>query len=173
MNSPVSKFVLALLLLAGVSGAEAQEVGIIQAVATVVSSMSVQGSHDLDFGAVTPGVPKSIDKATVGYAGEWQVTGASLAEVSVIFDLPPALSHVSSGSTMPVSFNSTAASFDDGSGSQIAPTGVINPNGPNVLNLGGSGELWIWIGGTVTPAVSQTGGDYSADITMTVTYTGN
>lgn len=164
---------LAVALVFGLnSGAQAQEVGIIQAVATVVSSMSVQGMHDLDFGGVTPGVPKTIDKASAGSAGEWRVTGASLAEVSVTFDLPPALVH-SSGSTMLVSFNSTAASFDDGTGSQAAPAGVINPNGPSVLNVGGSGELWIWIGGTVTPSVSQTGGNYSADVTLTVTYTGN
>lgn len=174
MRTRICTLVLALLLvLGGFSGADAQEVGIIQAVATVVSSMSVQGTHDLDFGSVTPGVPKTVDKAAAGSAGEWHVTGASLAEVSVTFDLPPALSHTTSGVTMPISFNSTSASYDDGSGSQGTPTATINPNGPNVMDIGGAGNLYIWIGGIVTPSIAQTGGDYSADITLTVTYTGN
>ena len=167
------KIALALLLvLGGISTVDAQEVGIIQAVATVVTSMAVQGTHDLDFGSVTPGVPKTVDKASAGTAGEWHITGASSAEVSVTIDLPAALNHTSAA-TMPISFNSTSASYDDGTGSQVAPAGVINPNGPSTLDIGAGGELWIWIGGIVTPSISQTGGDYSADITLTVAYTGN
>jgi hypothetical protein len=162
-----------LLVLTGASTGSAQETGIIQAVATVVTSMSVSGSHDLDFGSVTPGVPKSVQKETAGSAGEWLIAGSASAEVTVDFDLPPALSHSVSGQLMPLSFTSTDASYSDGSGSQSAPTGTLNPNGPSTIDIGPGGSLLIWIGGTVAPTVSQTGGDYSADITLTVTYTGN
>ena len=75
---------------------------------------------------------------------------------------------------MPIIFSNTDLSYDDGTGGgQAAPVGQINPNGPVTLDLGATGEMDLWIGGMVQPGLTQTGGDYSADVTMTVQYTGN
>ncbi|MEW6051031.1 MAG: hypothetical protein AB1644_08240 [Candidatus Zixiibacteriota bacterium] len=156
------------------SAAVAQERATIQALATVVSSLSVLGTNNLLFGTVTPGINKSVDKATVGFAGEWTINGSPSAELSIAFSLPDSLRTADTLSAMRVTFSATDASYDDGSGGgQASPSGILNPNGPSVLRLAAGGQMWVWIGGTVLPRVSQTGGDYAADIMLTVAYTGN
>ena len=75
---------------------------------------------------------------------------------------------------MRVGFSSTDVSYDDETGSgQLLPAGTLDPNGPGVANLGAGGTMLIWIGGTVYPRLTQTGGDYSADVILTVAYTGS
>ena len=164
---------LPVLILMLTGGAVAQERAAIQALATVVSSLSIVGTNNLQFGTVTPGVTKSVDKATIGFAGEWEVTGTSSAELTVDFTLPDTLRTADTLGAMRIDFGATDASYSDGTGSQPAPTGTINPNGPIVRRIGAGGMLTVWIGGTVYPRVSQTGGDYSAEILLTVAYTGS
>jgi len=151
----------------------AQEYGTIQATATVLPSISVTGTNDLMFETVMPGTPKTVNKATIGRAGAFEITGFNSAEISLDFELPPALL-LDSTASMPISFGSTDASYDDGTGGgQTAPVAAINPNGPLTLRLGAGGQMLLWIGGTVNPGITQTGGDYAADITLSVVYTGN
>jgi hypothetical protein len=165
---------LALMALLIPALAVAQERATIQATATVVSSLTVVGSNNLRFGSVTPGVNKSVDKATIGFAGEWEVTGTSSAELTIGFTLPDSLRTVDSVAAMRISFSSTDASYDDGTGGgQTAPAGILNPNGPATRRLGASGQMILWIGGMVHPSISQTGGDYAADVLLTVAYTGS
>ncbi|UCD65035.1 MAG: hypothetical protein JSW34_06280, partial [Candidatus Zixiibacteriota bacterium] len=106
----------AILLAAVVLSVGAQERGTIQALATVISSLNVIGTNNLQFGTVTPGVNKSVDKATVGFAGEWTVTGTANAEVAVGFELPDSLATVDSLSYLVIMFSGTDASYDDGTG---------------------------------------------------------
>ncbi len=161
---------VALLPMAGM----AQERATIQATATVVSSLTIVGNNNLRFGSVTPGVNKSVDKTTIGFAGEWEITGAPTAEISMVFALPDTLRTTDSLGAMRITFNSTDASYDNGSGGgQAAPAGVLNPNGPAAHRLGALGQMLVWIGGMVHPSISQTGGDYAADILLTVAYTGS
>lgn len=157
-----------------VPSAGAQERGTIQALATVISSLNVVGTNNLQFGTVTPGVNKAIDKANVSYAGEWTVTGTTNAEVTVDFELPVSLVTADSLAFMNIIFTGTDASYDDGTGGgQTVPAGVIDPNGPSTLNIGAGGTLNIWIGGMVMPGVAQTGGDYANDVVLLVAYTGS
>jgi hypothetical protein len=163
---------VALTLLA--APAAAQERGTIQAIATVVSSLRVIGMNNLNFGTVTPGIDKSVDKTDVGFAGEWQITGSVGAELSVDFELPTNLYTGDSLGVMMITFNASDASYDDGTGGgQIAPLATLNPNGPSVFNIGAAGTVAVWIGGMVMPNISQTGGDYAADIVLVVAYTGS
>ncbi len=163
------------LLVILVSSAFAQESGTIQAIATVLPSMSVIGRHDLEFGTVLPGIDKSVDKVTLGSAGELHIQGTGLAEVVLDFTLPLALALITdSTALMTIVFSNTDASYDDETGGgQSSPTGTIDPRGPNTLDLGATGQMDVWLGGTVQPGLTQTGGDYSADVTLTVAYTGN
>jgi len=163
-----------LLVIFLVPTANAQESGIIQATATVLSALSIIGNRDLQFGTVTPGVNKSVDKSSIGFAGEWLITGQAGAEISLDFTLPDSLILADSTVGMRVGFSNTDASFSDGSGTQISPTGVTNPNGPSAEYLGAiGGEMTLWIGGTVYPNLTQTGGDYAADVVLTIAYTGS
>lgn len=154
--------------------AGAQESGTIQALATVVSSLQVIGINNLNFATVTPGVNKSVVRTDAGFAGEWEITGTPSAQLAIDFTIPNVLDHVDSLSTMVITFTATDASYDDGSGGgQSNPSGTLDPNGQSILNLGVGGQMSVWIGGTVRPTVAQTGGNYSADVVLTVAYTGN
>ena len=160
-------------LIAPVQQIQAQESGSIQAVATVLSALTVTGTNDLNFGNVTPGTPVTVDKATVGDAGEFSVTGSPAAEVTLDFTLPDSL-RTAGGDAMDVVFATTDASYDDGTGGgQTAPAAVINPLITETTNIGGGGDITIWVGGQVDPGPSQTGGAYAGTITLTVTLTGN
>lgn len=160
-------------LMAVTPTAQAQESGTIQALATVVSSLSVIGVSSLNFGTVLPGINKSVDKTDVGFAGEWLVTGWAWAEITIDFTLPTRLYTTDSTASLIISFSASDASYEDGTGGgQTAPAGILNPNGPGTQNIGAGGMFSVWIGGTVQPTISQTGGDYNADIVLTVAYTG-
>ncbi len=166
---------LAVTLLIGATPAVlAQESATISATATVLPSMSVTGNNNLIFGTVLPAVNKSVNKAAPGFAGAFHVQGTNNAEISVDFVLPNSLYTADSSSIMTIVFNSTNASYDDETGGgQAAPTGTIDPRGINVLNLGATGAMDVWLGGTVQPTITQTGGSYAADVTITITLTGN
>ena len=166
---------LLLALLFAISPLRAQESATIQATASVTTTLSIAGTQNLRFGVVTPGVNKVVSRTTVGSAGEWRITGTSSAEITLNFTLPDSLQHEFQPVGMNISFSATDASFDDGTGGgQTSPAGTLNPNGPNAERLGAvTGIMDVWIGGTVYPTVSQTGGDYSADVVLTVAYTGS
>jgi len=152
---------------------QAQESAIIQATATVLPTISIIGTNNLQFGSVTPGVPKSVAVTSVGFAGEWSITGTAGSEISLTFTLPDSLILIDSTVGMNITFSNTDASYEDGTGGgQTAPAGIMSPNGPGTLNLSSGGTLMVWIGGTVSPKISQTGGDYAADVVLTVAYTG-
>lgn len=170
------RFILAMVLaavLAVNATVRSQERATIQALATVVSSLSIIGTNDLQFGTVTPGVSKAVDKNNVGFAGEWTISGTSGSEISIDFTLPLQLRTSDSLGLMDITFRATDASYSDGTGSQGTPTGVLNPNGPDARRIGAGGQMLMWIGGVVFPRISQTGGDYSAEIMLTVAYTGS
>ncbi len=168
-------FVLALfILLIIIPDARAQEYGIIQATATVIAGITITGDHDLIFGTVLPGIDKAIDKRNIGFAGAWLISGNNSAEITLDFTLPDSLLHIDSLAFLRIGFNNTDASYDDGTGGgQAIPAVIFNPNGPSTANLSATGILDVWIGGTVQPTISQTGGNYVADITLRVAYTGN
>lgn len=151
----------------------AQVTGTIQAHATVVASLTVSGDNDLEFGNVTPGVPKSVQSTEVGSAGEWTiVAGGPSAEVTLAFTIPPSLS--SSGNNLPVQFAAGDAAYANTAlASQTSPTMSIDPGVMTTANLDGVGGMVVWIGGTAVPGVSQAAGDYTGQIQMTVTLTGN
>ncbi|MEZ5358596.1 MAG: hypothetical protein R3F48_07155 [Candidatus Zixiibacteriota bacterium] len=154
--------------------AQAQESAAIQAIATVVSGLQVIGLNNLNFGTVVPGIDKTVDKTDVGFAGEWQINGSANAEITLDFTIPTYLLTADSSAQMLILFSGTDASFDDETGGgQTIPAGVLNPHGQGVENIGVGGRMYVWIGGTVQPTISQTGGDYAADVTLTVAYTGN
>jgi hypothetical protein len=147
--------------------AQAQESAQIQATATVVSSLSVNGTHDLVFGSVTPGVNKAVDKLTSADAGHFEISGNGTDEVQVAFTtLPNQLAD--GGNTLTLAFNATDASYGTVQGTATA----IDPSAGVTTDLV-AGALHIWLGGTVQPTAGQTGGTYSANVVMEVTLTGN
>jgi hypothetical protein len=176
MYRRIAKFgcVAACLLIGLVSTLSAQESAMIRAVATVLPSMTIIGSNNLDFDYVLPDVRKSVEKTEIGHAGEWIITGSPRAEITLKFDLPDSLRSVHGSSAMRIGFSIADASYDDGLGAgQTAPAGVLNPYALTTRSLGWDGSMVVWLGGTVFPARTQTGGTYAGEVILTATYTGN
>ncbi len=132
--------------------------------------MRVRPRRDLRFGTVIAGIPTSIPWSSSS-AGRWFIQGLPGAEVTLDFvNLP---SYLQNGSRqLPISFAVDDAAYAFGPHSGNATT--FDPNTGTTVRLNPrNGHLTVWIGGTVSPPQTQQPGDYIADITLEVVYTGN
>ncbi|HET9293990.1 MAG TPA: hypothetical protein VFO06_06820 [Gemmatimonadales bacterium] len=167
--STASKLALAFaaVALAGASVAQAQVSGSIAANATVQTPLTVTGATALEFGNVFPGVNKTVDAITGGAsAGRFDVAGQGSAQVTIDFILPTNL--VNGGNNLAIG-SWTAAR--NGTNTQGAAT-TFSPAGTETTNLAAGGTLFVWLGGQVSPTAAQVAGLYTANVTMTVAYTG-
>lgn len=162
------------LAVAGESGA--QESATIQATATVVTTLSISGTHDLEFQVVTPSVNKTVDKSDAATAGAWLISGAASSNVTLTFALPTDLTHATlPANTMPLSFSTIDAAYDNRQAAlvdQSNPVASFDPAAGASLSLSIEGQLRIFLGASVSPGAAQEGGDYAADITLTVASAG-
>ncbi len=169
----IVKATLVLALLAGVATARAhaQNSDFITARATVLTPLSVVGDADLDFGNVFPGVPATV-AVTDPTAGHFSVTGADNAGVDITFALPANLSDGAPGNLLPIGswtgvHNTTNSAAG---GTAFTPSAAVEVSR---LSTGATpGELYVFVGATVTPAGTQPAGVYTAPVTMTVVYNG-
>jgi hypothetical protein len=149
----------------GVSNAHAQS-ATIQALATVLTPITVTGARNLDFGTVFPGINKTIG-VTAATSGRFDATGTALANVDISFTLPTNL--VSGANNLAIStwtgcWNPTA------NNASVACT-AFTPSGAAVpVNFGVAGSLWVFVGATVAPTAGQATGSYSANVQMTLAY---
>lgn len=167
--SSASKLALAFaaVAFAGASVAQAQVSGSIAANATVQTPLTVTGANTLDFGNVFPGVNKTVDAVAGGAAaGRFDVAGQGSAQVTVDFVLPTnlvnGLNNLAIGTW-------TAARF--GTNTQASAVSFA-PTGTETTNINAAGTLFVWVGGQVSPTAAQVAGLYTANVTMTVAYTG-
>jgi hypothetical protein len=167
----IFKAAFALALIAGMTTAtaHAQNSDFITARATVLTPLAVVGDADLDFGNVFPGVPATV-AVTDPTAGHFTVNGADNAGVDITFALPTDL--VFGANLLPIAswtgvHNTTNAAAG---GTAFTPSAAVEVSR---LSTGASpGELYVFIGATVTPAATQPAGLYTAPVTMTVVYNG-
>ncbi len=151
---------LAFALVAATAGsAQAQgTTGTINATATVVAALTVTGTN-LAFGNIAPTSFKTVAPAS---GGTFTVAGAASQPVSVSFGLPTTLgvASVAIGSWTGLS-NTTNATAG---AAALTPSAVAQ-----TLTLSGTGNLYVWIGATVTTTAAPVA-TYSAPVTMTVVY---
>ncbi|MGH7704183.1 MAG: DUF4402 domain-containing protein [Gemmatimonadales bacterium] len=136
----------------------------ITATALVQQPINVTGAVQLDFGRVFPGVNKSV-VVTSASAGRFDVTGQASAPANLSFVLPATLT--SAGNNLPIGswaghWNTTNNAT---TGTNFTPSAGLTP-----VTFSGTGGLFTFVGGTVTPAVSQAAGTYTGTVTLTVTY---
>jgi hypothetical protein len=137
----------------------------IQVTANVYQAIQLTGARPLDFGNVFPGVAKTIN---VGDAtsGRWDATGQALANVNMSFTLPGPLAGPG-GATLPIgTWTGCTNTTNTTSGCSSFSPGP----GPIASAFGNPGNLFIWIGATVSPAAGQAAGSYSGTATLTLTY---
>ena len=155
--------VLAALLSLAASAAQAQSANI-TATATVFQAMTVTGARTLDFGSVFPGVNKTIAIAAAT-SGQFTLTGQNSANVNLTFTLPANL--VSGANNLPIG---TWTGCNNTSNSTAGCTAFTPSAAATASAFSGTGSLWVWVGGTVSPAANQAAGTYNGTVTMTAAY---
>jgi hypothetical protein len=148
----------------GAAAVEAQTSANIQAIATVLSAVTVAAGNDLQFGNVTPGVNKTVAIADAG-AGRFDVVKAAAEGVTLAFTLPTTLDD--GGNTLPI------GSWSGGWNTTQTPAGATSftpsPAGTNTTATAGT-DIFVYVGATVSPAVAQPAGSYAGTVTMSVVY---
>ena len=157
--------VLALALVASATTAQAQSANI-NVTANVFQALTVVGNSALAFGNVFPAIPATVAVTAAG-AGKWSVTvGQANANVNLSFTLPANLIGPAAA-TLPVgSWSGHWAATDVTSGGTSFTPSAAN----TAAALSGSGNLYVYIGATVSPGAAQAAGAYTAIATMTVAY---
>lgn len=156
------------LALASVSAQAQTNNASINVSAVVQSPINVTAGNALSFGNVFPGVNSTVGVASAN-AGRFDVTGQTNTPVTLSFVLPANLIDASSN-LLPI------GSWTGNHNTTNAPTGTaFTPaNGPATFAATLSntvvGQLFVFIGATVTPAVNQPAGTYNGTVQMTVVY---
>jgi hypothetical protein len=127
------------------------------------------GSQGITFGAVFPGVSVTVLPNDATRAGTFDVRGQKNLQVQFTFTLPTAMS-AGAGKTMPMVFGATSARY--ARTANLGTSTVFDPRVPLLARLSGTGRLYIWLGGAVSPSPTQAAGAYSATVTLTMAYTG-
>ncbi len=144
--------------------------------AEVLAPIEVDGAENLEFEIVSPGIAKTVnlDGSAEGgtiteneQAARFDITAGGSANVLLSFTtIPGTLSNGSA--TLPISYVAawgTASTYAE----TFAPVNVIEDQTTSATTSE-SGEIFVFLGGTVTPDVNQAQGNYSSEITLTVTY---
>jgi hypothetical protein len=171
--------VLAVLLMIALSGTvQAQDVATGQALANVLTALSVIAVQPLDFQNVFQGIAKIQDQTSDALSGIFNIGGMGSAGISIYLTLPQYIALADGSDRMTIAFRTTDATIDT---MNVTPSTVtpadgwvgIDPNNlPNTLVVGQGGQTNIYLGGRVIPSVDQTAGPYSGDIICNVAYTG-
>jgi hypothetical protein len=159
----------------------AQDVANGSATATVQAALVVTADQALDFGTVFQGVAKSVASDVTASSGIFKIVGQSSAGIAIYMQLPDYLATATGDDRMVVAFSSTDCNIDSTDNNDpalfVAGSGWINEDPHNVTSAALIGsdltvQTSIFLGGGVTPTVDQTPGAYTADIILTVAYTG-
>ncbi len=133
------------------------------------SQIQVTGQQDLAFGTLFPGIPERVLPTDGARAGRFRIIGPRNMEIVMTFTLPAVM--VGPGAaTMPLSYAANDGLYDPLFG---GPSLAFDPTAPFVAQLPFFFLAWVYLGATATPSFSQTAGDYSAVVVLTVALTGN
>lgn len=156
-------FALASLLAAQSAQAQTQTASI-QATATVMQPINVTGAVNLAFGNVFPGIAQTVTVSAAG-AGRFDVTGQASAPVLVSFVLPTNLT--AGANNLPIG---AWTGHRNTVNNPTTGTNFIPSAATTAATFSATGQLFVFVGATVTPATNQAAGAYSGTIQMTVTY---
>jgi hypothetical protein len=158
--------VLALTTLAG--QAQAQVSASVGARATVAQALTITAVDSLLFGAAFPNTTRAIAPSDAA-SGSFTLAGAANAEVTLTFTLPGNLTF--GANNLPVTFGAASAAHN--TANSRAGVTTFDPSLVATTRLHAlSGNLYVFIGGSVSP-VAQPAGDYKGAITLATAYTGN
>lgn len=153
------------LLLAGVAHTLSAQTSANAAVtATVDQPLSVSATNGLAFGNLIPGTNKTV-AVTDAAAAAFTVVGQFNAPISMTFTIPATLSN--GANTLPLASWTArrSATNSSASGLDFTPSAIATQGA-----IGGSGNLYVFVGATAQPSLSQVAGSYTGTLTFTVVY---
>lgn len=174
--------VLALAAIGAILGGSAAlgQSASVSSTATVVVPISATATAPLAFGTVTRGNTTTV-AATAAAAGSVTFSGDEADQITISVPTSATISTTSgAGANMTVTIarstlrsntsntQGTAAVLDASSGSATAS--LSTDAGGNAVNNDGLGQLYLWIGGSVTAAAAQQRGSYAGTFTVSAVY---
>lgn len=172
------KVLVTLVAILFAHSANAQDVANGQATANVAASLAVTSAQDLLFGAVFQGVAKSIGNNINASSGIFNITGAASAGITLEFTMPDYIALADGSDRMAIAFSTTDAVVDTNNttpATVVAGDGWVNINPRNFpagTVVGAAGQTNVYVGGRVTPSISQKAGAYVGSIILSVAYNG-
>ena len=137
--------------------------------------LTIASANTLSFGILIPGTSTTLNARTSANAGKFNIRGAQRAEFTLTLTLPSELRVGPGPLTIPVTFDGTSgchATLDNQNAcSTYDPSTVLTARIRN--RVAPDNTFFVWLGGTVSPAVGQSPGVYTAVISALVQYTGN
>lgn len=126
--------------------------------------VQVNRVDDIRFGNVLGGVANTVLRTDAARAGRFDIITPPGARITGTFGLPAVMNRAGGG-TMPISFAGNTAGYSDAQsiGSQVA----FDPRFGGMV-IATDGRASIFMGATVTPAVGQAPGNYTATIILTL-----
>lgn len=169
MKRTIAALAMAAAVLA-VAPRQADAQASITATATIGGALTVSAGSDLDFGLVIPGFTKTV-AVSDGTAGTFSLTGTAGAEVTLTFTaLPTDLVEVLVGAELlPITYTSVHNTSAD----PVAGATGFAPGAGATTRLSATGELYVYLGGTVDGVTQQTAGTYDETVTLSAAYTGS
>jgi len=123
----------------------------------------------LNFGTMFSGTSTKVSRLDALRAGQFELRGAKGSEVRIDLGLPAALNGPA-GAKVPLTFGPGDGGYTlDGTIGTAVP---FDPRHALISTLSSTGRLYIFLGGTATPAAKQPAGSYAGTVTLTIAYTG-
>ena len=163
---------IALALAAGVVSSVEAQTASVNATARVLVPIIVVTTEDLRFGVVIQGV-NGVVGADDAASAQFEFRGSASAEIDIVLTLPIELDEIAGPDVMPIGTwtGRRGVNATRGVGTVFTPV-----NAASIIdNFGAAGGDWyrIFLGATVVPSAIQTTGDYTGQIDLLVSYTGN
>jgi hypothetical protein len=139
--------------------------GLIVAMTEAQRPVRVLGEQDLDFGTVFNGLPEHVLPTDAARAGRFLVRGARNNVMVATFTLPATLDELG-GDSFPLTY-----AVDDGGYAAVYSLPIqtpFDPTAPFSFTMPLAQRVRFYLGATANPGVSQTPGDYSNTVTLTV-----
>lgn len=127
----------------------------------VVAQAGVTANRDLQFGAVTRGIPATVAPADPIKSGQWTITAPAGTKVQLRITEPNNL--IGPGSaTMLYTFGSNDAFVQAPAGSP----GFFNPSTHHNFTFSGTTTAIVRLGGRVSPGAAQASGPYANTVIL-------
>lgn len=128
--------------------------------------IAINKLNDLSFGSVFKGYSSQLQDTDNGAAiFTFTTNTAQNANVEIRFSLPNVLKY--SSYTIPITFDASHSSWSFNN--SLNGRTHFDPNAPLTLsNLSQQNNVYIWLGGTITPSANIVSGPYTGTITLTV-----